>query len=130
DAARGHYLAACRGRTGQRYILGGDRVTIPDYFALICRLCRRPQPVARLPRVAMLSLGAGFSLLRAAGVENVPFDYRQVRHLVGKYGWYASAKAVREFGYSWRPVTEAVADYVAWAGSRAGRGTPEPVTLP
>src|SRR5262249_23658017 len=119
DVARGHYLAACRGQPGQRYILGGDRVTIPDYFALICRLCHRPPPLLTLPRVALLAAGAASSLLRAVGCRGVPFDYQQARHLAGKYGWYSSRKAATELGYSWRPVEEAVADYIDWARGRA-----------
>ncbi len=120
DVARGHHLALLRGTPGQRYILGGDRITIPDYFKLICALCRRPGHPVKIPRWAMLGLGMGFSGLHRLGLRNVPFTYGQASQLVGKYGYYSSAKAVRDLGYSWRPVADAVAAYVEWVV--AGRG--------
>ncbi len=122
DVARGHLLAMRHGRPGERYILGGDRVTIPDYFSLVCELCGRPRPRVCLPRWALLAAGLAFSALRGLGWARVPFTFTQARELAGKYGWYSSARAVRELGYSWRPAREAVADYVAWA--RSGRCPP------
>jgi dihydroflavonol-4-reductase len=114
DVARGHLLAMTAGRPGQRYILGGDRLTIPDYFRLICELSGRRGPTLRLPRWVMLSLGLGFSCLSKLGKRGVPFTYTQARQLVGRYGWYSSDKARRELGYSWRPAREAVASSVEW----------------
>jgi dihydroflavonol-4-reductase len=119
DVARGHLLALLHGAPGERYILGGDRITIPDYFKLICRLCGRPAPRLHLPRWGLLAAGVAFSLLRGLGWRKVPFTFTQARLLAGCYGWYASDKAVRQLGYSWRPLAEAVAGYLDWA--RAGR---------
>jgi dihydroflavonol-4-reductase len=120
DVARGHLLAMQRGRPGERYILGGDSLTIPEYFRLICASCERSGPRLIVPRWAMLTLGAGFSLARRLGKKTVPFTLRQARNLVGRYGSYSSQKAVSELGYSWRPVREAVLDYITWASARAG----------
>jgi dihydroflavonol-4-reductase len=122
DVARGHLLAMRRGRPGERYILGGDRLTIRDYFRLISSTCQRRGPWINIPTWAMFALGAGFSLLHRLGKKRVPFTWSQARQLVGKYGWYSSHKAVRELGYRWRPAQEAIADYVAWAQS--GREAP------
>jgi dihydroflavonol-4-reductase len=114
DVARGHLLAMTRGRPGERYILGGDRVTIPEYFRLICDLSGRRGPRLRLPRWLMLSLGLGFSCLHKLGKQTVPFTFTQARQLVGRYGWYSSEKARQELGYTWRPAREAVAAAVEW----------------
>jgi len=118
DVARGHWLAMTRGRPGERYILGGERISIPDWFRLICSACNRKAPFCKIPAWAMMALGAGFSLLRWCGKKQVPFTFTQARQLVGKYGWYSSRKAESELGYTWRPAREAAADYVAWARSR------------
>jgi dihydroflavonol-4-reductase len=119
DVARGHCLAMERGRPGQRYILGGDRVTVPDYFKMICAACGRPGPRLKVPRAAMLGLGACFGLFRRLGWRGAPFTFSQVKELVGRYGWYSSGKAASELGYSWRPALEGVLSYVEWV--RAGR---------
>ena len=118
DVARGHILAYNRGRTGHRYILGGNRVTMQEYFALICKLCGRPKPYFKIPRLAMLIIGAGLSVLQRAGVNNVPFNYNQASQLVGKYGWYSSQKATEELGYSWRSLENAIRSYIEWTNTR------------
>jgi dihydroflavonol-4-reductase len=120
DVARGHVLALRRGTPGERYILGGDRVTIREYFSLLCELCGRPAPRLHLPRAALLAAGAGFSLLRALGWRGAPFTFTQAWHLAGCYGWYASTKAAEQLGYRWRPVREAASGFLDWV--RAGQG--------
>jgi hypothetical protein len=107
-----------KGKAGQRYILGGDRITTPEYFKLICKLSQRPQPYFKIPRLAMLLVGAGFSLLQKVGLKTVPFNYEQAAQLVGKYGWYSSQKAVDELGYSWRSVEDAVNSYIMWVRTK------------
>lgn len=113
DVANGHLQALKRGKSGERYILGGTRVTIADYFALISEVCGRRPPVAILPRVALLSAGAAFSVLNGVGIK-VPFTYRQADVLAGRYGWYSSQKAVEQLGYSWRGLRESIESYVNW----------------
>jgi len=119
DVARGLMLAMQHGRPSERYILGGDRLTIPDYFALIASQCGRPGPLLTVPRFAMIGAAAAFSAIERISRHRMPFSLSQAWHLVGKYGWYSSDKAVAELGYSWRPASEAVRDYVSW--TRAGR---------
>src|SRR5215203_2473737 len=106
DAAQGLVLAMQRGRSGERYILGGDRLTMREYFTLIAGQCGRPGPLLTLPRSAVLASGAVFSAVERLGMGPMPFSFTQARQLTGKYGWYSSEKAVRELGYAWRPAAE------------------------
>jgi dihydroflavonol-4-reductase len=117
DVARGHILAMEKGISGQRYILGGDRITIRDYFGLISELCERRPPMLALPTWMMLGLGFCFSLLERSKRSRVPFTFSQAKYSLCKYGWYSSNKARTDLGYSWRPVREAVASYLEWARS-------------
>jgi dihydroflavonol-4-reductase len=119
DAARGLVLAMQKGRPSGRYILGGERMTLREYFSIIAAQCGRAAPVFTLPRSAVLVAGALFSVAERLTSRPMPFSFSQARHLAGKYGWYSSETAVRELGYSWRPAVEAVADYVRWV--RLGR---------
>jgi dihydroflavonol-4-reductase len=114
DVAAGHILAAERGIVGERYILGGQRLTIPDYFSLIAEVCGRRGPRFIVPRWAMLAVGAGCSLTQFLGVKSVPFSFRQISNIAGRYAWYSSEKARLQIGYQWRPAKEAIADYVEW----------------
>ena len=44
DVARGHVLALERGRTGERYLLGSENLTLAEVFELVARAARRPPP--------------------------------------------------------------------------------------
>ncbi len=119
DAARGLLLAMEKGQRGMRYILGGERLTIRDYFAVIARECDRPEPMLTLPRPAVLAAGALLSIVERLSGRTMPFTFTQARLLAGRYGWYSSEKAARELDYQWRPAADAVRDYVHWV--RQGR---------
>lgn len=77
-----------------------DHVTraIVDYFSLITELCDRPRPLATLPRTAVVAGAAALSGLEWLTGRPAPITYSQARQLVGRYGWYSSAKAERELG--------------------------------
>lgn len=119
DVAEGHILAAESGVSGERYILGGEQLTIPDYFSLIAEICGKQSPRLVMPRWVMLAVGAGFSFVQLLGIGSVPFSFRQISNIAGRYAWYSSEKARRQIGYHWRPAREAIADYVDWV--RSGR---------
>jgi dihydroflavonol-4-reductase len=119
DAALGLIQAMQHGRSCERYILGGDRLTMPEYFDLIAKQCGRPAPFVTLPRSAVIASGIVFSLVERFTSRTMPLTFSQARLLAGKFGWYSSEKAVRELGYSWRPAAEAVNGYVSWV--RSGR---------
>ena len=54
DVAAGHLLAFHRGRIGERYILGGEDMTLRQILTLIARLVGRSPPRIRLPHGAVL----------------------------------------------------------------------------
>ena len=67
DVARGHVLALERGRAGERYLLGGDDLTLAEVFALIARAAHRPPPRIRLPHAAARALRSRRARERARG---------------------------------------------------------------
>ena len=113
DVAAGHILAAERGRAGERYILGGQDVTIREMLAEIARISGRRAPTMRLPIAPLFPLAfANEQWARLTGRE--PFltmdSLRMSRHAM----YYSSAKAARELGYTARPFEQALADAIAW----------------
>jgi dihydroflavonol-4-reductase len=122
DVATGHLLAASHGLSGERYILGGERVTVSDYFQLIAKICGRWAPPITLARPAMLAAGALLSAFELVSGRPVPFTASSARHIAGRYAWYSSEKARAALGYTSRPIAIAVNDYVSWV--RAGRPVP------
>jgi dihydroflavonol-4-reductase len=117
DVAAGHVAALERGRIGERYILGGDNVSLADMLADIARILGRPPPKLKLPRTALYPLAYGAEwLARVRGVE--PFitvdGLRMARH----HMFFDDSKARRELGYVSRPYREGLADAIAWFRGR------------
>jgi dihydroflavonol-4-reductase len=113
DVATGHLAALERGRIGERYILGGNDVTLADMLAVIARLVGRKPPTVRLPRAAIYPFAyASEVVARFTGRE--PFatvdGLRMAKHRM----FFSSDKARRELGYTARPYEEAIADAVQW----------------
>lgn len=113
DVALGHLLAARRGRVGQRYILGGENLTLKAILELLGELTGLPVPRFRTPYAAAYAFAACESALcRLTGARpRAPLDaVRMARHFM----WYDSAKARRELGFSPVAARQALRDAVDW----------------
>jgi len=113
DVARGHLQAFERGRVGERYILGGENMTLREILVAISRLTGRPPPRIRLPHAVLLPLAGvseAFSRLTGRATRVTLESVRMAR----KHMYFSSDKAARELGYSWRPPGEALADAIVW----------------
>ena len=49
DAARGHCLAAEHGKTGERYIIGGENISLKGFLGLLEELSGVPSPTIKVP---------------------------------------------------------------------------------
>ena len=116
DVARGHVLAMEKGVVGQRYILGGQDVTLRQMLADIAALSGRKAPTIALPRRALFPLAWGAeAIARLTGRE--PFVTADALRMAGHHMYFSSAKAERELGYVARPYRQALADALAWFGA-------------
>ncbi len=117
DVAAGHLLAFERGRPGERYILGGEDMTLQIILAQIARLVGRTPPRVRLPYAAVLPvayLAEGFARISGRSGRVTLEGVRMSR----KRMFFSSGKAVSELGYRWRPPLEAFEDAVRWFRDR------------
>jgi dihydroflavonol-4-reductase len=113
DVATGHVLALRRGRVGERYILGGEDVTLADMLGEIARRRARRAPRLRLPFAAVLPLAAvAEGLARVTGQE--PFVSFDALRMARNRMFYDDAKARRELGYASRPWQDGIADALSW----------------
>jgi dihydroflavonol-4-reductase len=113
DVAAGHLLAHERGKVGERYILGGEDMTLQIMLAQIAGLVGRQPPRIRLPYAAVLPiayLAEGFAAVTGRSGRVTLEGVRMSR----KRMFFSSGKAIRELGYRWRPPLEAFADAVKW----------------
>ena len=113
DVAAGHLMAFHHGRIGERYILGGEDMTLQQILGAIAELVGRPPPRVRLPYAAVLPiayLAEAVALLTGRSGRVTLEGVRMSR----KRMFFSSAKATRELGYHWRPPAAAFADAVGW----------------
>lgn len=113
DVVRGHLLAMEKGRTGERYLLGGENVSLKGLFSLVDELTDRTHFQVSLPRrVALLY----------AGLEKRKAEWLGVYPKVTP-GWvetfladwaFTSAKAERELGYRVTPLREGLRRTLDW----------------
>jgi dihydroflavonol-4-reductase len=113
DVARGHLLAAERGRPGASYILGNTNLGLREILQLVGRAVGRPAPRLRLPIWLPLAYAhVETPLARLLGrTPRVPLD--GVRMAKRKM-FFDAGKAVRELGVPQSPVGPALERAVAW----------------
>jgi dihydroflavonol-4-reductase len=117
DVAAGHLLAFERGRPGERYILGGEDMTLQAILAEIARLVGRTPPRIRLPYAAVLPIAYLAEAFARVSGRSGRVTLEGVR-MSRKRMFFSSAKAVSELGYRWRPPAEAFEDAVRWFRER------------
>jgi dihydroflavonol-4-reductase len=108
DAAAGHVRAFEHGRRGERYLLGGENLSLREVFATVARAAGRPAPRIGVPwAVAYAAARAGDAALRAVGREPSLLVVDEVR-LARLPMAFDDAKARRELGHTSRPAREAL----------------------
>ena len=113
DCAAGHLLALMQGSVGERYILGGEDMTLREILECLARLAGRPAPRIRLPHQLLAPVAAvGEGWARLAGGE--PRLTRDSLRMARKMMFFSSAKAARTLGYTSRPAERALADALRW----------------
>jgi dihydroflavonol-4-reductase len=113
DVARGHLLAAERGRIGERYLLGGRNMTLHDMLETLSVYSGRRTPRICLPWRVAMAIGYTDQLIaRVSGREpQIPLDgVRMARHMM----WADCTKAKRELGFSPESTEAALGRAVRW----------------
>ncbi len=114
DVATGHLLACQHGAIGQRYVLGGQNMTLADILRAIAVMVGRRPPTIRLPHGLILPfamLAEGWARLFGTGE---PFATVDGIRMARKHMFFSSAKAEQTLGYTARPVEDALRDAIAW----------------
>ena len=103
DVARGHALALERGKAGERYLLGGVNLSLPDLFTAIARTAGGARPRVRVPyAVATAAARLGLANANEVRLARLPM-------------YFSSGKAENQLGYRPGPVAPALARAVAEA---------------
>ncbi len=117
DVAAGHLLAFERGRAGERYILGGEDMTLQIILQEIARLAHVKPPSIRLPYAVVLPVAYVAEAFAWVSGRSGRVTLEGVR-MSRKRMFFSSGKAVAELGYRWRPPLQAFEDALRWFRER------------
>ena len=114
DVAAGHLLAAQMGKVGERYILGGENLTLKEILDLLAEITGRTRRRLRIPRAVALAYSYLDVTLATLIPGHVPAATPEKVRLSRRCEFFDSGKAVRELGYAHAPAREALRKAVDW----------------
>jgi dihydroflavonol-4-reductase len=118
DVARGAISAWRKGARGQRYILGGDRLSYRAVFERIAKLAGVAPPRWPAPRLVSRALGLAGDLYQRRTGKSPLITSTAVAYAYTDRFVFSSARAERELGYRHGPVDVAITDALAWFRAR------------
>lgn len=117
DVACGHWLAASRGRVGERYLLGAENLTFRDILQELADISGRRAPRIRLPYSVAWTAGAACQAWSRLSGRPPAVPLEGVR--IARYRMFADcSKARRELGFHPGPVRPALERAVEWFSER------------
>jgi dihydroflavonol-4-reductase len=123
DVVAGILAALDRGRPGQRYILGGENVSIAELAALTVEILGRRERVLTLPNALVRPLAWIGRTLRVP----MPFNAEVIPYAT-LYWFMDNAKARGELGLSFRSARETLTSTLAWLAETGHLPTAAPLT--
>jgi dihydroflavonol-4-reductase len=109
--------AVGRGKSGERYIVGGSYFEFADVLATLERVTGVPAPVRKIPYALSLAVGAGAETWARLTGTTALVTLAGVRTLHSRNA-VRSDKAMSELGATFRPFEETVRDEVEWFRKR------------
>jgi dihydroflavonol-4-reductase len=114
DVAEGHLLAMEKGQIGERYILGGENLTLKQVLDILAQVSGRPQVKIQIPRAVALAWAYVDTGLARLNPSHIPSATPDAVRVSRKHEYFSSAKAIRELGYRYAPAQAALRKAVEW----------------
>ena len=113
DVAEGHWLAATKGRVGERYILSHANLWLGEFLAILADVSGQPAPRVRIPYSLAYVAGAVGSAWAHVTKREPQATLDGVR-MAGRPSRYDCSKAVGELGFSPTPIRQSAEAAVTW----------------
>jgi dihydroflavonol-4-reductase len=113
-AALGHILAAERGTVGERYILGGENLSLTAVLDLLRDLTGLPMPTLRVPYWLALAVSALDEAAADLVTRTPPVAPLTGVRLARSPIRFDCSKSIRELGLPQTPIKAAFADLIRW----------------
>jgi len=113
DVAAGHILACEHGKTGESYILAGERITVKRLLETVEELTGRHAPHVKVP-LRLARWAASFAPLYYRLTRTKPQFTAYALQTLGSNSEISAGKAQRELGYRARALRDSLRDTLAW----------------
>ena len=123
EVARGHVLAMEKARPGERYILGGENLTLKQILDKLSAITGLPSPTMQVPHSVALGFAALDQFFTGVLMRKEPRATIEAVRMGRKKMFASSNKAERELGYRAVPVEDALRRAAAWFAQH-GYSTP------
>ena len=114
DVAEGHLLAFEKGKVGERYILGGENMSLNEILGTIAGITGGKAPRWRIPHGLVLPVAYGAEAWTRLTGGREPFVTVDGLRMARKKMFFSHGKASRALGYAPRPAMDALADACRW----------------
>ncbi len=114
ECARGHIQALEKGRAGERYILGGENLTLKQILDRLATITGLRSPTVKLPYFFALATGVVDEMVTGRLLGREPRATIDAVRMGRKMMFVSSAKAERELGWRMVPVEGALRRSVEW----------------
>jgi dihydroflavonol-4-reductase len=114
ECARGHIAALEKGRSGERYILGGENLTLKQILDKLSSISGLPSPTLKLPYFVAYLAGAVDQTFSGRMLGHEPRATVETVRMGKKKMWASSDKAERELKWKITPADDALRRAVEW----------------
>lgn len=114
DVAAGHLLAAQAGELGERYILGGDNLTLKGLLDCLAEISGYSPARFHIPHSVAMAWAYLDTGLARLNPRHIPTATPETVRLSRRFEFYDSSKAESKLGYSHIPARQALAKAVEW----------------
>src|SRR5271157_4412363 len=114
EIARAHVLALTKGKSGHRYILGGENLTLKQILDKMAAITGLKSPTVKLPYVFAFATGVVDEMVTGRLLGREPRATIDAVRMGRKMMFVSSAKAEQELGWRMVPVESALRRSVDW----------------
>jgi len=114
EIARMHLVALDRGTPGERYILGGENLTLKQILDRMAAISSLPSPTAKVPHAVAMAYAFFEENFTGRILKKEPRATVEAVRMGKKMMWATSTKAERDLGLQIKPIDDALKAAMEW----------------
>jgi dihydroflavonol-4-reductase len=114
EVARMHVVALDRGTPGERYILGGENLTLKQILDRMSAITGLPSPTMKVPHAVAMTFAFFDEIITGKLRGKEPRATVEAVRMGKKMMFASSAKAERELGFQVLPIYQAMRSAIEW----------------